>query len=553
MRRVLSNQIILSMLNSSWTRPTNIGLLLVVAAAAVWLAAELPPHAFYSGDSGVKLIAARNAIAHPARPFEIDLPTIGGRPVPYVERFFSVHGNHAHSLQSPVFPVVSAPFIAVFGLRGAYFLPLVSFLALVPLLARIARHVAPDVSAATVSLVGIFAGPLLFYALEYWEHVPAIACLAGATALLCTPHVTPRRLIGSGSLSAAAILLRPEALWYVIALVGWQLYARRRVGYYVATVALIMGVFALFNLFESGTVMGPHLSANMAPLLDDWAGVRLQRGALWFWPGSTLWVAAALVLTASWVAFIGGVNPRLAQSLALCAVAIMALDAAGGAYARESLWNCWPAGLLLLVPSTRVRDIAPMWWLSVFTVVAVWLSSTHDGGAQWGPRFALIAAPAMMVIAAANASDAVGPGQARRFRQALVLMVLLAGLWSTRAAYRELRGAKQFYAQLVDAVERSTATGSVLVFSTWWFDQVVASLSSSRTFLYADSASTAATILRELQSGGIRDAVLVWSREQPADGAIVEAVDGTCYQAAQTRDIPERELRIVKVRCGQRE
>ena len=527
--------------------------LLLVSIALLWLAAELPPDAFYSGDSGVKLIAARNAIAHPARPFEIDLPVIGGRPVPYVERFFSVHGNHAHSLQSPVFPVVSAPFIAMFGLRGAYLLPLISFVALVPLLARIARQLAPDVSAATVSLVVIFAGPLLFYALEYWEHVPAIACLAGATALLFTPYGTARQLIVSGALSAAAILLRPEALWYVIALAGWQLYARRGLGYYVAAVTLILGLFGMFNLVESGNLMGPHLAANLAPLLDDWARVRLQRGALWFWPGSTLWVAGILVLIASWGAFIARLNRRWAQTAALCAVTILALDAAAGSYARESLWNCWPAGLLLLVPSTRVREIAPMWWLSLFTVVAVWLSSTHDGGAQWGPRFVLIAAPAMIVIAAANASDTIGPGPAHRFRQALVLMVLLAGLWSTRAAYRELRGAKQFYAQLVDAVERSTDTGSVVVFGTWWFDQVVASLSSSRTFLYADSASTSSAILRELQSSGIRRVVLAWSREQAADGAIVEAVGGTCYQASQPQDIPERELRIVKVACGEKD
>ena len=43
------------------TRAATVGLLLLVSIASVWLAAELPPHAFYSGDSGVKLIAARNA------------------------------------------------------------------------------------------------------------------------------------------------------------------------------------------------------------------------------------------------------------------------------------------------------------------------------------------------------------------------------------------------------------------------------------------------------------------------------------------------------------
>jgi hypothetical protein len=528
----------------------GIALFLLVTIASVWLAAELPPHGFYSGDSGVKLIAARNAIAHPSRPFEIDLPLINGRPVPYVERFFAVHGQHAHALQSPLFPVLSAPLIAVFGLRGAYILPLIGFVALWPLVVRIARHAAPGVSIWTVAAVGIFAGPVLFYAFEFWEHVPAITCLAGATALLSASHPSRRHLVVSGSVSALAILLRPEAVWYAIALCGWLFYAKVRPTYYIAATAVILSVFTLLNFLESGNLMGLHASANLAPLFDDWAGARLQRGALWFWPGSMLWIAGSLVVTASWVAFFLGVNARLCQTTALIAVAMLALDAATGAYPREALWSCWPAGLLLLVPSTRGKELAALWWLALFTVVAVWLSSTHDGGAQWGPRFVLIAAPAMIVLAAANMSDAAGPGQAQRFRQAVVLIVLLAGLWTTRAAYRELRGTKQFYAQLVEAVDRVVENGSVIVFSTWWFDQVVASLYSTRTFLYADSGPAGATIVGELQAAGIHDAVFVWSREQPEDSAAVEAVTHSCSQIAETADVPERQVRILKLRCN---
>ena len=521
--------------------------MLLVTIASIWLAAELPPQAFYSGDSGVKLIAARNAIAHPSRPFEIDLPEVNGRPMPYVERFFAVHGQHAHALQSPLFPAVSAPFVAVFGLRGAYILPLSSFIALLPLLGRIARHVVPNVSPTTVAVVGLFAGPLVFYAFEFWEHVPAIACLAAATALVTAPGATRTQLVASGVLSAVAIMLRPEAVWYVIALAGWRVYARARIGYYAAAAALILALFALFNLNESGTIGGLHASANMAPLLDNWASIRLQRGALWFWPGSLLWSAGVLVLIASWVVSLAGVNLRLAQVVALCAAALLAVEAARGSYARESLWHCWPVGLLLLVPSSRLREIALLWWLSLFTIVAVWLSSTHDGGAQWGPRFVLIAAPALIALAAANATDAAGPGPARKFRQALVLIVLLAGLWTTRAAYRELRGTKQFYAELVDAVDRSVEKGAVIVFSTWWFDQVVASLYSSRSFLYADSAPAAAAILHELQTSGVRSAALVWSREQAEDDVLAQAASGC--EIVQATDPPQRYVRILEVIC----
>jgi hypothetical protein len=159
----------------------------------------------------------------------------------------------------------------------------------------------------------------------------------------------------------------------------------------------------------------------------------------------------------------------------------------------------------------------------------------------------------MIVLAAASASDASGPGRARRFRQALVLVVLLAGLWTTRAAYRELRGTKQFYAGLVHAVDGATDTGSVIVFGTWWFDQVVAALYPSRTFLYADGAPAAGAILEELQGSDVRDAVLIWSREEAADGAIANAVGGTCHQTSRIHDIPQRQLRVLKVTCGPRE
>jgi len=155
------------------------------------LAAALPADGFYAGDSGVKLIAAYNAIQHPSRPFQIDLPVIGGERMPLVERFFWVHGTHAHALQSPVFPVVSAPFIAAFGIRGAYVVPALSFVLLVPSLFVIARRAAPDISRGLVLTMAIAASRLSFYAFEFWEHLPAAACLAAAAAIVLAPRGQP--------------------------------------------------------------------------------------------------------------------------------------------------------------------------------------------------------------------------------------------------------------------------------------------------------------------------------------------------------------------------
>src|SRR6476661_6306442 len=101
----------------TFTSLALLGLLVLI------LAGNLRPDAFFAGDPGVKLIAARNALAHPSRPFEIPLPIVAGSPLPFVDPFFARHGDHAHAVTSELFPLLTAPLIALFGLRGAYLLP----------------------------------------------------------------------------------------------------------------------------------------------------------------------------------------------------------------------------------------------------------------------------------------------------------------------------------------------------------------------------------------------------------------------------------------------
>ena len=72
----------------------TVAALLVIAATVLALARGLPTHTFYAGDPGVKLIATRHVVAHPTQPLEIPLPQIAGEPTPFVDPFFIVHGEH---------------------------------------------------------------------------------------------------------------------------------------------------------------------------------------------------------------------------------------------------------------------------------------------------------------------------------------------------------------------------------------------------------------------------------------------------------------------------
>jgi len=96
-----------------------------------------------------------------------------------------------------------------------------------------------------------------------------------------------------------------------------------------------------------------------------------------------------------------------------------------------------------------------------------------------GPRFLLISTPALIILAAASASDAVGPGWGRLLRQLLVVVIIVCGAWTTRAAYRDLR-ARSGTTRGWSRDGRRRSPGSHVVFRDWWFDQVVASLYPGR-------------------------------------------------------------------------
>jgi len=192
----------------------------VTAIAAIgigWLAASLPAEGFYSGDSGLKLIAARNAINHPGRPLDVDLPTSGGNAMPYVDPMVALHEGHGDILQSPLFPLISAPAIAALGLRGAYVLPAIAFVVLLSVLDVIRRHAAPDSSFALLAWIAVAANPLFFYALEFWEHSVAVVLVAAslAAAVIGGRSAHASSLLASGALAGVAALLRPEAVWFV--------------------------------------------------------------------------------------------------------------------------------------------------------------------------------------------------------------------------------------------------------------------------------------------------------------------------------------------------
>jgi hypothetical protein len=518
----------------------------------MWLALALPPHAFYSGDPGLKLMASLSAIDHPARPFEIDLPTLGTQRVGYLDPMIVRHEDHAHILQSPIFPVVSAPLIAALGLRGAYVLPALSFLALLPWLNVIRRHTGDAASPVALAGLAILANPMLFYALEFWEHAPAVALLAGATALVVSGVRTAPTGAGwtffAGLCAGLAVLLRPEAAWYAAAL---GLIGGRQLPAFGTGVAVVLGGFAAVSFAHSGSVLGPHAAANLAPLGEDWVAARWDRVSAWLWPRSALEAAGVLLLAAAWIGAVFRLPLEVRQVVGLAGAAIIAFLASQLWLGRDSFWQAFPAAAVAFVPIRQPGRIRTLWTIVVIAGVGVIATATHTGGAQWGPRFLLIVTPTLLVIVGLVLTETVAPGRLRFPRIALVLVMIVCAIATSRMAYRELRGSKRTYARVVEATATLTPRGGVAVTSVWWFDQVVAALYGTRTFLYAEEPARALEILTELAAAGTLDATVVWSDTANAF-SLPPVAGGTCFRVTAIGRIPEAGLTFGRARCESR-
>ena len=515
--------------------------MVLVAAAALTLAlgAGLRQDAFFSGDAGVKLIAAQNAAAHPQRPFEIDVPVIDGAVFPFVDRFMQLHGDHMHALQSDLFPVLASPLIAWMGVRGAYIIPAISFLALIVVVERLRVRAAPDAPAGAVAMTALLATPLFFYAFEFWEHVPA--ALVCGIAMLLAWRGTQMASIGAGLLFGLAMLLRPEALVLAAAVMVFAPVSLRLRALMAAGLMVVAGAGALINYAHFGRVVGPHASANLAGWTAGWWTSHLARGVLWFAPHSAVeWIGAAAI-AASW-GIRRHAGERTAQLLGLAGVILIGVAAALRMMPRESLWQAWPAGALVFVPH-RSAGAAQLRALGFTTAAAILLASTHDGGAQWGPRFLFVAAPIMILLTGAAAGDmARRSGPWPRLRALLVAVVFLASAAVSRAAYRELDSAKENYGTIVDLVRATAAPGEIVVSDVWWFAQITAADYRRHTTLVSDGPEEPERIAAALEAHRIQGFVLAESREQGPPRARALG----CYEPLHSTAVPVRGIVLTR-------
>ncbi len=122
-------------------------------------------------------------------------------------------------IQAASLPMVlaSVPLWNLAGPPGLLALPIAGAVLAATAARRLARTLGARTGWPAFFLVGA-ASPVAFYALDFWEHAPALGLFLLAVSLLLGPDVSRRAAVGGGLAAGAAVAVRAEMAIYLLVL-----------------------------------------------------------------------------------------------------------------------------------------------------------------------------------------------------------------------------------------------------------------------------------------------------------------------------------------------
>ncbi len=198
---------------------------------SLYLQWQIPDGVFFSGDAGLKALLARQLsggqmrfdLVPPSETWVRDLWQHGLYPFqePYVYQFDS-----KYYITFPfTFPLITAPFYALFGYRGLYLIPIISTWAIWLTFYGTCQGLKFSKIATSIGIaLLIFTSYLSLYSAMYWEHNLAVAlAFYGISNLLVSGYLlklSKKDAILSGVAIGLSVWFRPEFLSLVAILIG---------------------------------------------------------------------------------------------------------------------------------------------------------------------------------------------------------------------------------------------------------------------------------------------------------------------------------------------
>ena len=375
------------------------GLLVLIAGIAATLVLQIvvpSVEVFWSGDGGLKNLQAKQ-FAHGVMHVDLHLTDKewvralwddGLHPGEYGNYIYKIDGKYFSVFPYP-YPLVSAPFYALFGVRGYYIIPIVAmWIVWITIYLAMRRACIEPWMTALLMATLVFAMPITLYAGTFWEHTLGLAlALAGIVYTLRYDDFEPGRsgpLLAGGALGLA-VWFRPETLALMAILLPAAFIWRRRAmglrGWFLFCVAAasVAILFFLVNTWIYGHPLGTH-------------GIQMRSAEIAATtPHAIVDRFVALVKMTVRFAPIGGF------------IAAMAI---------------------VLIVTLRIKWSSEYVYLSVVAIVFFPLMVymvPSDGGFQPGPRFVFIGF-LLMILIAAYAWRAMP--QIKLLRSALVVLLL---------------------------------------------------------------------------------------------------------------------------------
>jgi hypothetical protein len=187
-----------------------------------------------------------------------------------------------------------------------------------------------------------------------------------------------------------------------------------------------------------------------------------------------------------------------------------------------------------------------LWFIAAATTALGILVAPNSGGGQWGVRYLLFSYVPLVVLA----SETLAAIPRVAMKRGAIALVIFASLLVQRAAYRELRGTKNLYGRLIDAVAANTTPGTPLVTDVWWLDQVAAAPLNHNEVLVASDTAVGRDIVRRLGEQLVPRVTV--ARSQDVSSAIDDWSADTCYVEESRSETPVRQIILIQLRhrCG---
>ncbi len=533
-----------------FARSTCAGSLAIVAAVYLAGLVWMPDGGFWINDNGLKFIQLQGILRNGFESFAIDWPGFAIDPSydfgPIAKPFMHFAERELYISYSPVFALVSALPVRLFGPIGLLLLPLAAGLMALPAVRRLAQLASGDATARVGSVAVLLAGlatPLCFYSQTFWEHTPALAlsCWSFVACLRYREQPTRRRAVATAVLAALPIYFRTDAYLLALVVLAFAGVAATRPLRAFAMLGVVCAAALIplwaFHWLALGDPLGFHLQSQM------WSEISLAeyltgRGEaannlLFRGHGNGWWSLAAVAPFVLCALF----APRLREArLQRVAPAAVAAALASGVVVltghllaqRPMSWLMLSNGLFAASPICILAFLPPagelhsrlpgspqqmrkallgiaVAYAGLYTLFVPVLNTT---GVHWGSRFLLPVYPVLAALASVSLVAwwerwKVGSALPRVLIAALVTLSFGLQLYSLAL----LSARKQFSQRLNAEVARDAA--EIVITDTWFLPADLAHSFYEKPIFLARRASDRRRLEAAAGSAGVERALLV--------------------------------------------